>query len=109
MIADNLGSAVVGRAGKMHAPDPLPPKPKKAKKTASQQEAAHLGLRLLVRDELSQNDIMRLQEDITMFVKSCLMSGKAAEVENFVMKHKDHFTNEMRDMITLEIKLRGVK
>jgi hypothetical protein len=37
------------------------------------------------------------------------MAGKASEVENFVMKHKDHFTPEMRDMITLEIKLRGVK
>jgi hypothetical protein len=109
MIEDNLGSKVLGKQGKIHAPSFRPPKPKAKKKTASQQEASDLGLRLLIRDDLSKNDIMRLQEDLVMFVRNCLMSNKTSEVEDFIIKHKDHFTAEMKDMVSLEIKLKGIK
>ena len=109
MIPVKLGRSVVGRGGRINSPPPNKSKPKKPQKTSSQTEAAELGLRLLIRDELSENDIVRLSEDLSMWVRGRLQSGGFSDVEDFMIKHKDHMTHSMKDMVTIEIKLKGMK
>ena len=103
MIISKLGGTIRGRQGRLRSPSPLPAKAKEPKKTAIEQEAADLGLRLQIRDDLDSHDMMRLQEDVAMFIRGRLSSGNPLDVEDFVIKNKDHFTPEIKDMISLEI------
>ena len=108
MIEDKLGSLVNGSKGRIHSPAPLPPKPRPKKKTHNEEIAADLSLRLQIRDDLDKNDLMRLSEDVTMFVRTMIKSNNKVEVVKFIKHNKDNFTPEIRDMIGNEISLMGV-
>ena len=108
MIEDKLGSLVTGARGKIHSPAPLPSKPRPRKKTPTEEIAADLSLRLQIRDNLDKNDLMRLSEDVTMFVRNMIKSNNKVEAVKFIKHNKDNFTTEIRDMISNEISLMGV-
>ena len=103
MIQSRLGSVVSGKKGKIHSPAPLAPKPKKPAKTESEQKAANLGLKLLAKDDLDSDSLMRLEEDVTLFIRDRIESGNFADAKEFLMEHKDHLTSEMKEMATIEI------
>ena len=108
MIEDKMGDLVVGKKGRINSPAPLPPKPRPKKKTYNEEVAADLSLRLQIRDDLDRNDLMRLSEDVTMFIRALIKSNNKAEAVKFISHNKDHFTPEIRDMIGNEINLMGV-
>ena len=108
MIEDKLGSLVVGTKGKIHSPAPLPSKPIPKKKTYNEEVAADLSLRLQIKDNLDKNDLMRLSEDITMYVRTLIRSNRKVEAVKFIKHNKDSFTTEIKDMISNEISLMGV-
>lgn len=108
MIKDNMGQSIVGKDGRMKSRPPLPAKPKPRKKTRNEELAAELSLRLQIRDDLDKNDLLRLGEDITMFVRTLINTNKKSEAAKFIDHNKDHFTPEIKDMISTEISLMGV-
>ena len=103
MIQSRLGGTVFGSGGKIHSPSPLAPKQKKPAKTDSEQKAANLGLKLLAKDDLNSDDLMRLEEDVTLFIRDRIASGNYADAKEFLVDHKDHLTSEMKEMATIEI------
>lgn len=103
MIQSRLGSTVFGNEGKIHSPAPLAPKQKKPTKTDSEQKAANLGLKLLAKDDLDSDALMRLEEDVTLFIRDSIESGNFADAKEFLIEHKDHLTPEMKEMATIEI------
>ena len=108
MIEDKLGSLVNGSNGRIHSPAPLTPKPRPKKKTYNEEMTADLSLRLQIKDDLDKNDLMRLSEDITMYVRTLLRANRKVEVVKFIKHNKDSFTTEIKDMISNEISLMGV-
>ena len=103
MIQSKLGGTVFGDSGKIHSPSPLAPKQKKPPKTDSEQKAANLGLKLLAKDDLDSDALMRLEEDVTLFIRDRIESGNFADAKEFLVEHKDHLTSEMKEMATIEI------
>ena len=103
MIQSRLGGTVFGSGGKIHSPSPLAPKQKKPAKTDSEQKAANLGLKLLAKDDLDSDALMRLEEDVTLFIRDRIESGNFADAKEFLVDHKDHLTSEMKEMATIEI------
>ena len=103
MIQSRLGGTVFGSGGKIHSPSPFAPKQKKPAKTDSEQKAANLGLKLLAKDDLNSDDLMRLEEDVTLFIRDRIESGNFADAKEFLVEHKDHLTSEMKEMATIEI------
>ena len=103
MIQSKLGGTVFGDNGKIHSPSPLSPKQKKPVKTDSEQKAANLGLKLLAKDDLDSDALMRLEEDVTLFIRDRIESGNFADAKEFLIEHKDHLTSEMKEMATIEI------
>ena len=103
MIQSRLGGTVFGSGGKIHSPSPLATKQKKPAKTDSEQKAANLGLKLLAKDDLNSDDLMRLEEDVTLFIRDRIESGNFADAKEFLVDHKDHLTSEMKEMATIEI------
>ena len=103
MIQSRLGGTVFGSGGKIHSPSPLATKEKKPAKTDSEQKAANLGLKLLAKDDLNSDDLMRLEEDVTLFIRDRIESGNFADAKEFLVDHKDHLTSEMKEMATIEI------
>ena len=108
MIKDNMGQTVFGDKGKMKSRPPRPAKPRAKKKTANEQLAAELSLRLQIKDDLDHNDLMRLGEDITMYVRNLIRANNKVEAVKFIKHNKDSFTPEIKDMIGNEISLMGV-
>lgn len=108
MIKDNMGQTVFGDKGKMKSRPPRPAKPRPRKKTANEELAAELSLRLQIKDELNRNDLMRLGEDITMYVRNLIRNNNKVEAVKFIKHNKDSFTPEIKDMIGNEISLMGV-
>ena len=76
---------------------------KKPAKTNSEQKAANLGLKLLAKDDLDSDALMRLEEDVTLFIRDRIESGNFADAKEFLVDHKDHLTSEMKEMATIEI------
>jgi len=103
MLKRRIGTIFSGSGGEIRSPSFLPPKQKKPEKTKAEQRASDLGLKLLTKDDLMEDDLMRLAEDTTMFIRDCINSNNFSEAEDFIIKHKDHFTPEMKEMITIEI------
>jgi hypothetical protein len=103
-----MGQTVFGDEGKMKSRPPHPAKPRPKKKTANQELAAELNLRLQIRDDLNRNDMLRLSEDVTMFVRTLIKANNKVEAAQFIAHNKDHFTPEIKDMISNEISLMGV-
>jgi len=108
MIKDKMAQFVVGKEGRIKSRPPLPSKPRPRKKTPTEEIAADLSLRLQIRDNLDKNDLMRLSEDVTMFVRNMIKSNNKVEAVKFIKHNKDNFTTEIRDMISNEISLMGV-
>ena len=103
MIQSRLGGIVFGSGGKIHSPSPLATKEKKPAKTDAEQKAANLGLKLLAKDDLDSDALMRLEEDVTLFIRDRIESGNFADAKEFLVEHKDHLTSEMKEMATIEI------
>ena len=103
MLKSRIGTIFSGSGGEIRSPSFLPPKQKKPEKTKTEQRASDLGLKLLTKDDLSEDELMRLAEDTTIFVRDCINSGNFSDAEDFIIKHKDHFTPEIKEMITIEI------
>jgi hypothetical protein len=108
MIEDKLGHLVVGKEGRMKSRPPLQPAPRKKKKTPTEELAADLSLRLQIKEDLNKDEMLRLGEDITMFVRSMINSGKKTEAIKFIRHNKDSFSADIKDLIKTEISLMGV-
>ena len=103
MINDNLGHSVISKNGKVKSRPYLPPKPRPRKKTKDEETIADLGLRLQIQDELMRDDLMRLEEDITMFVRTMINSGKKAKALEFIKENKHIFGQNIKDLIANEL------
>lgn len=73
------------------------------KHTASDRLAA-LGLKLMIKDELSDEQKMQLSYNILLAVRKLLNRGKSKQVRDFLLKHKHNLYPELRTLLSEEIK-----
>lgn len=64
-----------------------------------------LGVRLINRDVLNEEDMMKLEMEVTKFIRSMLSKKRTDVVKKFLIDHKDHFTSELKTALSDEITL----
>lgn len=89
--------------GKKARPETPMPKPAEVKKES---EGADLGLRMMARDTLDEEQEAKLINEIVLFVRKLLEQKKLSTLKNFLHDNKNYLPTEARDMIAEEVRLK---
>ena len=104
-IGSNLGIGLGYQRGYVQPTAPsLPPPQPVVVRNEEEEVGAEIGLRLISKDDISDDQETQLTEDVAMFVRSLLKEGKKREALSFLREHKDHLTSSMKDMVVNEIR-----
>jgi len=78
---------------------------KTTKPDKDEDTADSLGVQLINRDSLDDAELVKLEMNVTKFIRSLLQKHKIKLVKNFILEHKHHLTPELKDALSDEIKL----
>jgi len=78
-------------------------KPSVTKRSPEEEKLAEFGLKLMVRDEMKEEELMSLGYDLVLYVRKLIKAKKSATVRDFLLKHKDHLNPELRDLLAEEL------